>query len=376
MEQLNDLTDQAWLELNQNPARFKRRLARLLWFCYPFIFLQAYLKSLTWVTLGCLLGWSVVGQIDYFADFMGWMMLWAALLAFIAPARQSKTQQCRIRLQQAQYPKLFDLFQQINRHRGKPMPTVFLSDTAQALAVHVPRFAFFGWRRPQLEIGLQALLVLSPYQFQGMLAPAFAHLANPDDKTHTRALLILTQLSQFLAWITHFTHPHWSQRLNSLFMQLVACELVLQHATVFAADRRASDWIGKNTTATGVTGSYLFYIWLNQHFWRPWLAMNRNYPGTGLTPFTDLHGFCSNYRFTREELFSEAEHQLKVTPNITTRRPTLSQRLAAMDITINWEIPVGPSAAEWSFGADLPSLLTAMDGKWRKTRGQVISPTQ
>lgn len=372
MEQLNQSANQIWLELNHNPACFKSRLSRLLWICYPIIFLHAYLKILIWVTLGCLLACSIVGQIDNFVAWIRWMPPWAALLVFISPSRQITIPQRQIRLQPSQCPKLFSALRQLNRHLGKPMPTIFLSDTPQALAIHVPRFAFFGWCRPHLEIGLQALLVLSPYQLNGMLASAFAHLANPVDRTHARTVLTLTQLSEFLVWINRFAHPRWVQSLNRLLTQIVACQLALQHATVLEADRRASAWIGKKATATGLTGSCLFDIWLSQQFWRPWLAMNRGCPVTGLTPFVDLYGFCSHYPFTREELLAESVHQLKEASGITTRRPTLGQRLAALGAPIDWELPTGPCAAECWFGVELPRLLAAMDDQWRKTRGRAI----
>lgn len=366
MERLKQSANKLWLELNRNPARFKSRLSKLLWLGYPIIFLHAYLRHLIWVTLGCLLACVIVGQIDHVVSWIGWMPPWAALLVFITPPRHVKTRQQQIRLQLSQYPKLFSALRQLNRHQGKPMPTIFLSDTSQALAVHVPRFVFFGWRRPQLEIGLQALLVLSPYQLHGMLASAFAHLSDPAGRANGRALATLSRLSKFLVWFNCFTHSRWVQKLNGLLTQTVSCQLVLQHATVFAADRRASARISKKSVAQGIAGSCLFEIWLSQHFWRPWLAMNRGCSVAGLTPFVDLYDFCSHYPFTREELLAEAVHQLKDAPGILTRRPTLGQRLAALDAPIDWELPVGPCAAEWWFGDDLPSLLAEMDAQWRK----------
>lgn len=207
----------------------------------------------------------------------------------------------RMPLETQRCPQLIAELAQFNRKRNiKRIPKVFLSDWSNGVAIHTPRFDFFGWRKPELEIGLESMLVLSPYQIRGLLAHEWGHLSNPDEQVSVRLMLRLHQVSSLFKLLAKYKISWPAKSLERYLIDLLASFQALRRTNEYSADRIAAELVGKQAAARSLIGCSIFGNWVGEHYWKPLLAMTRHMPTPDVVPYACLYDFCRSHRFTAE----------------------------------------------------------------------------
>ena len=84
-----------------------------------------------------------------------------------------------IRLTKDEYPKLFDLIEEVrSKIKGPTIHEVVLDSKMNAAVMQRPMFGFFGWNKNYLLLGLPLMQAVSEDQFRSILGHEMGHLAD------------------------------------------------------------------------------------------------------------------------------------------------------------------------------------------------------
>lgn len=301
---------------------------------------------------------------------------WQAVQVLWSPLEKRKG--CHIRLEQ--YPALHELMSRLRRSLKTPrIHEIVLSCQMNAGIQQHPRLGILGWSYNVLHLGLPLMEMLSPSEFESVLAHECAHLSARHGRFFTWIYRVRgtwedlfrtlheppkSGFSRFfrrgLCW---FIDWYWPRFHAYLF--------VLSRSHEYVADRCAVDWVGAEATASALWRIELCYRRLEQKFWNEvtlWANVEPEPPADIttrlLTSLASAPSADDRKRWIDQAISS-------ITDNSDTH-PSLTDRLSAFGVnaatlvTSGFPVPPANSAAQHLFGEQHESIRQAVDRQWRE----------
>lgn len=278
-----------------------------------------------------------------------------------------------------QYPALHELLTRLQRTLKTPrIHEIVLSCQMNAGIQQNPRLGILGWTRNVLHLGLPLMELLSPTEFESVLAHECAHLS----ARHGRFFTWIYRVRG--TWETLFRTLHeppkssfsrfWRRGLcwfiEWYWPRFHAYLFVLSRSHEYVADRCAVEWAGAEATATALWRIELCCRRLDQKFWNDvtlWANVEPEPPSNItsrlLTSLASSPAPEDRQRWIDQTISS-------ITDNSDTH-PSLTDRLSAFGvhaatlITSGFPIPPAISAAQRLFGEQHESVRQSVDRQWR-----------
>ena len=265
-----------------------------------------------------------------------------------------------------------ELFKEIDRLtialKAPRFHNVLLTDDLNAAVAQRPRFGVMGWSKNYLLLGLPLMQVLSPEQFQAVIAHELGHLAGNDGR--------------FSSWIyqvrrvwfdlaEQFELTHQGGWLFGRFFKwygpfFKAYSFVLARANEYEADRTAAQWVGVKPKAEALLQLRIYSRFLYESIWPK--VYNQTAALTD-PPDHTITGILNRLKRgpSQEEARSTVELALMKTTNNDDTHPCLSDRLQALGYVVDLDhLPSPPTqtAADYFLETDLEEWMDQLDLAW------------
>lgn len=161
-------------EARADPAGFRRKLRRLMWFA------GFYVKAVIVLLAVCVVMsiWSIP-QGGYLAAGFLLLLSAPALVMLVSMLGAWSKVERGIQLRRSQLPELFDLIDEVRKASGlKALHGIHLSDDFNAMVVVTRRRAVFGRMENHLILGVPLMHALTPLEFRAVVAHECGHLSD------------------------------------------------------------------------------------------------------------------------------------------------------------------------------------------------------
>lgn len=302
--------------------------------------------------------------------------LWQAAEVLWLPGDDSEY--CRLRRKDV--PQLFGLMEKMRRELRAPrIHRVELSMELNASIRQESRLGILGWQRNSMRLGLPLMEILTPAEFESVLAHEYAHVSASHGRFgawiyRTRGTWM--QLFERMQSPTTSTFSRWMRTLLAKFLdwywpRFQAYLFVISRAHEYAADRTAAEWSGAATAAAALWKLDVTARRLEQRFW-PELQRAANVETEPPQQITlRMRDYLAERASAADEALWNAQALASVTDNSDTH-PSLRDRIASFggSVTaceaIGCPAPPARTAAEELLGDKLPPLRATVDGQWRE----------
>lgn len=284
------------------------------------------------------------------------------------------------RLDLRKFPELRRLMHDLRlRLRCEKFDTILLVSELNAAVLQVPRLGVFGWSRRYLLLGLPLLQILSPEQFQAVLAHEFAHLSARDARQGSRLYHLRQTWEGLVERINALGEQGQWKWLGQLMQWFVAWywprfnALAFVHSRFqeYAADAVAAEFYGPETSVQALWRIKCGNYFLNQRFaidlWKP-VATQSTPPGDFIEQLRDAWP-TAQQAADRDRWVSEICSQLTDRQDT---HPSMTDRARALGLTLQslreqgYPAPPSVSAAEFYLGEQLPTLEKAVSTQFQR----------
>ncbi len=286
-------------------------------------------------------------------------------------------------------PELFSLLARLQKaHRAPRCHQVLLTADFNASVVQIPRLGFLGWSRNYLALGLPLMEVLSPPQFEAVVAHELGHLS----RAHGR----------FAAWISRVrltwgclvgtlrAHRHWGALLFERFFRWYtpffnAYTFVLAREHEYEADAQSARLAGSIPAREALVTVSVVGRFLERSFWPSLTRLAVKQAAPPESPLGDLERAFKTGMPPDEARRWLKEEMSRLTGYADTH-PGLKDRLAALakeskrtgdlrDLATWPHLRAAPRVTaldhyvgerQWDYRAELDARWTAqMAGEWK-----------
>jgi Zn-dependent protease with chaperone function len=276
------------------------------------------------------------------------------------------------RLTQREVPALFEEIERVRKAtNARPVHEVVLTPEFNAAVTQVPRLGVLGWQRRYLILGFPLLASLPPYQFRAVLAHEFGHLA----ANHVRFGNWIYRVRQTWRRILEALegNPSAAGRLFTWFFEWYtpyfnAYSFVLARANEYEADRQSARVTNPQDAADALAAVYAKGSYLETGFWKAFYARADEQEEPPARPFVEyLNGLRSIPADAAERALAGA---LGRPTGIEDTHPSLSDRLAALQVEARVPACFQITAAHVLLGAKRLQLMEEFDVAWRESLAQ------
>lgn len=240
-----------------------------------------------------------------------------------------------IELDASQAPELFAIIERLgDALESPPFHHILVTGELNAGAVQNRRFGVPGWHCNYLVVGLPLMMVLTPAQFEAVLAHEFGHL------------------------VTGFGR----QRSGFAQSRRVMARPILRE-NEFEADRTSVQMTSANAVAEALTTVCIVGRYLDEHFGDDVGAMAED--GGDLSPLELLVQRVPLQMASATALDWLDEALSRGTDPLDTH-PSLSERLHAIGRGPRIQPPAPEQGADRLLGPSLPGLTACFDRRWRE----------
>jgi Zn-dependent protease with chaperone function/predicted Zn-dependent protease len=189
-------------------------------------------------------------------------------------------------------PELFALLDRLQKaHRAPRCHQVLLTADFNASIMQVPRLGFLGWSRNYLVLGLPLMEVLSPSQFEAVVAHELGHLSRAHGRFASwiyRVRLTVGRLAGILQ-----AHRHWGSLLFERFFgwyapYFSAYSFVLAREQEYEADAQAARLAGSIPAREALVTVSVVGRFLERSFWPSLARLAVKQAAPPETPLADL----------------------------------------------------------------------------------------
>jgi Zn-dependent protease with chaperone function len=272
-------------------------------------------------------------------------------------------------LERDAYPKLFEEIDAVRAAVGAPPAHVVMldADFNAAISQH-SRFGLLGWQKNYLYLGLPLMRALSPVQFRAVLAHEFGHLAGSHGRISAWIYRSRTRWGALLGELEK--QDHWASFVFRPFLRWYApyfhaYSFVRARSNEYDADRAAAEATSARDHGDALLALGLRNIQLEENYWPSIGVQMDERPEPDVSPHAAM-------RFTAlepETAKSWIDSRLAEETGIADTHPSLSDRLAALEVSPRIPPLAEQSAAEAWFGESLPTVAAVLDAGWREWIG-------
>lgn len=253
----------------QKPKAYRTRVMLLALVGY------GYVAMILGMVVACMVGviWSM-GQGSQGAGFaLGKLLiaLGALSLIILGSLRVRLPPPTGVAVTAREVPELFNLLEQLRKaHRAPRCHHVLLTADFNASVVQSPRLGFLGWSRNYLALGLPLMEVLSPPQFEAVVAHEFGHLSRAHGRFAAWIYRVRLTWSRLVGTLR--AHRHWSglpfERFFGWYAPYFnAYSFVLAREQEYEADAQAAKLAGSIPAREALVTVAVIGRFLERSFW-------------------------------------------------------------------------------------------------------------
>ena len=363
-EQFDALVARLEQQARRNPAAYKLRVFLLALLGYGYLGVMVSVILLLFVgalaSIAFLKG-AAVKLIIPIGAFL-WVVLRAMWVTLAPPEGRRVTRK--------EAPLLFAMIDKLRRKLRAPrFHRVLITDEFNAAVVQVPRLGMLGWHRNYLLLGLPLMKLMTPLQFEAVLAHEFGHLAGGHGRMSN--------------WIYRL-RMSWARLLNALEAQksagtflfrrffnwyspyFSAYSFPLARANEYDADAASARAVSPQAAAEALTSVNVIGSYLEEHFWGKIHRQADELPRPAFAPYTRMG------ERLEEELDPKAasgwlDYAMSLETSAANTHPSLADRLKAIGQTPRLAPPSPGQAADKLLGKALAPIAQEFDNRWQQS---------
>lgn len=362
-EQFDALVSRLEAQARRSPRAYKLRVLLLALLGYGYLgAMLGLILFLFLLTLGSLvfLKAAAIKLIIPVGAFL-WMVLRAMWVRLEPPAGRRVTRK--------EAPALFAAIDALRRRLRAPrFHRVLITDDFNAAVVQVPRLGMLGWHRNYLLLGLPLMKLMTPRQFEAVLAHEFGHLAGG----HGRMSNWIYRLRMGWARLLHALERQqsWGTFMFRRFFNwyspyFSAYSFPLARANEYEADAASVRAVSAEAAAEALTSVNVVGSYLDERFWSGIHRQADDLPQPAFAPYTQMGEGLA------EALDPQAAGQwldraMAQQTTAANTHPSLADRLNAIGRKPSLSLPAPGQAADTLLGDALPKIAAEFDNRWRQ----------
>ncbi len=271
-------------------------------------------------------------------------------------------------------PELFAMIDGLRRKLRAPrFHRVLVTDDFNAAVVQVPRLGMLGWHRNYLLIGLPLMKLMTPLQFEAVLAHEFGHLAGGHGRMSNWIYRLRMSWARLLEALEQ--RQSWGTMLFRKFFDwyspyFSAYSFPLARANEYDADAASARAVSAEAAAQALTSVNVVGSYLEEHFWGGIHRQADELPQPALAPYAKMG---ERLKEAIEPGMAEAwlDQAMAMETGVGNTHPCLADRLKALDQPPRLSLPEPGQAADRLLGDALNGITAEFDEHWQRN----VSPS-
>ena len=269
-------------------------------------------------------------------------------------------------LTREEFPALFNIIDELGTElKTPPIHQVLLTDEFNASITQTPRLGVFGWQHNTLTLGLTLLLTLSPEQARSVIAHELGHLSASHSAFAGRIY------RSRIAWERVMS----AMGENDSFGGAIVYRFFSWYAPRFSAysfalarqNEYEADTIAANLTSPEEAGGALIAVHtmgnrINNGYWKSLYSTADHILEPDKQPWRKLKDYIAVDR--SRDTSKDLQLAMSYTSDYGDTHPSLTQRLANLNIEPKALPDVEVSAASQWFGGSIDGVLKSFDEQW------------
>lgn len=356
-------------QADDNPQFYAMKVGALAALGYASIFLLALIILVTcWYTFSPLFAGERIRAPLTFACIVGLVTLVGMVRALWVRIAEPSG----LRVTAEDTPRLYEAIEEVARKMGGvPVHSVSVSSDFNACIVQTPRWGIFGNYRNHLEIGLPLAMALNVNELKAVIAHEMGHLSQAHGKF---GAWIYRQRVTWHALEAKFNNPVgiFDQILGAFYgwyaPYFYAYSFVLARNHEYVADRAAAHATSPAAIGAALTKLELAGRFLSEVFWKRLYDQVEKQPEPPYLPHAVMpRAFkAAENQWARPDWL---EQSLKSYAADDDTHPSLSERLAALDLEPSMPMHDAEHTALSLFHPATPMLVKFFDDEWQQDTG-------
>jgi len=274
------------------------------------------------------------------------------------------------RIRRDEAPLLFAIIDKLRRKLRAPrFHRVLITDEFNAGVVQVPRLGIFGWQRNYLLLGLPLMKLMTPTQFEAVLAHEFGHLAGG----HGRLSNWLYRLR--MSW-TRLLDALEAQKSSGTFLfrkffnwyapYFSAYSFPLARANEYEADAASARLVSPQAAAEALTSVNVIGAYLEERYWRGIHRQADEVPQPSFAPYARM-GEGLRDDVDPETVRGWLKQAMAAETTVSDTHPCLADRLKAIGERPRFAPPAPGQAADRLLGPALETITAEFDRRWQES---------
>ena len=345
----------------RDPRTYRRRLLGLA--CLGYGYVLAVLLGL--VGIGVLLPWLLGGRAGAVTVKLEFLLIGFVLVIVRAMWVAVRPDEDGVPLTRAEFPRLFETIDRVRAATAAPtLHTVRLTGDLNAAVQQVPRLGLFG-QRNYLILGLPLLLLLSPAQFEAVLAHEFGHLSHRHGRFGAWIYRIRAGWSRLMAAMEE--GESWLRLFFGRFFawyapRFSAYSFVQARAQEYQADRSAAEAYGGRQLADALVRVRLAGGFLERRYWPDLYARVEHEAQPPSAAFSSMPAQLVTH-LASPAAAGDLDAAVAEQTTSADTHPCLRERLLALGESARITPPPAEPAAVL-LGDRLPELARHFDAEW------------
>jgi Zn-dependent protease with chaperone function len=363
-ERFNSLVARLEEQARSNPAAYKFRVFLLALLGYGYLGVMiGLILALFLLALGSLaylkgLALKLIIPVGVFL----WVVLRAMWVRLAPPEGR--------RVLREEAPLLFALIDKLRRNLRAPrFHRVLITDEFNAAVVQVPRLGLFGWHRNYLLIGLPLMKLMTPLQFEAVLAHEFGHLAGGHGwmsnwiyRLRMSWARLVPALEQQKSWGT-FLFRRFFYWYSPYF---AAYSFPLARSNEYDADATSARAVSLQATAEALTSVNVIGSYLEEQFWSNIHLQVYEQPRPACAPYARM-GERLGEELDPEATTTWLDQAMALKTTAQNTHPSLTDRLQAIGQPPRLSPPLSGQAADRLLGQSLAKITAEFDNRWHQS---------
>lgn len=291
-----------------------------------------------------------------------WLVLRAMWVTFAAPEGRRVTRK--------EAPALFALIDKLRKRLRAPrFHRVLITDDFNAAVVQQPRLGMLGWHRNYLLLGLPLMKLMTPQQFEAVLAHEFGHLAGGHGRLSNWIYRLRMSWARLLEALE--AQKSWGTFLFRRFFNwyspyFSAYSFPLARANEYEADAASARLVSPQAAAEALTSVNVIGAYLEERFWRGIHSKADEVPQPAFAPYAKM-GEGLREGLDPETVRAWLDQALARETTAANTHPALSDRLKAIGEVPRFAPPAPGQAADKLLGTALAAITGEFDRRWQES---------
>ena len=349
-----------------NPSGYKRRLIAFSYLGHAVLFgLLACLIAILVGTGAIAYYWSglfillVKKKVAFLVLPLIWLIARALWVKFEKPTGQQLTRE--------EFPELFSVIDELQSKLKTPkIHQVLLTEEFNASIAQTPRLGILGWQHNTLTLGLSLLMTLTRAEARSVIAHELGHLSGSHSAFSARiyrSRIAWGRLMQAMG-----NNDSWGGALIYRFFtwyapRFSAYSFALARQNEYEADTIAANLTSPRDAANALVAVHAIGLKIDDKYWHPLYSVADHIREPDSKPWHKLKDFISINR-ANGDVKEELKTAMAYTSDYGDTHPSLTERLANLNMEAQLPVDVESSAAQSWFGDDYSSLLEQADQSW------------